>query len=98
MNPHEMSPLDMNLMSLGVSLVYLLSDTDTHIQRYAKLAQEIKDGLESGRLTEQEYIELMVDLRGFESVIATSSMLRLQATIRSVTEGLIELAKVCKPM
>lgn len=88
----------MSISGLEIALSSLLGFDDVHVKKYAVLAQTIKRDLEAKKLTDVEFAELMSDLEGFKSVINTSAALRLDANIRTIAEGLIELAKICKPM
>lgn len=79
-----------------MSISALLRHHDPKVQEFALLLSDIETALKSGQLTEQEYVQLMVDVERMKKVIELANDLSLNITMNEVIYGLMDVAKSAK--
>jgi hypothetical protein len=70
---------------------------DKHVQELTELLVGIEGALIEKSITEIQYVELMVDVERFRTIIALKNNLELNRMIHDAVVKLIELAKLVKP-
>lgn len=84
--------------ALETTIATLVNDDEVSVQQYAALASSIKHGFETGKLTQSQFTELHRDLHRLRTVMDNTARIRLELQLNFVLEGLIELAKLAKPI
>lgn len=86
------------MINLETTLATLLNEDEVTVQQYAAFAASLKRGFETGKLTQSQFAELKEDLSRLRAVMDNASRVRLEVQLNMVLEGLIELAKIAKPV
>jgi hypothetical protein len=71
----------------------LLLEKDKDVQELALLLSDIEKALASKEITEQEYVNLMVDVERLREVILTAADMRIDILVHQAIRGVIQLAK-----
>lgn len=79
-------------MSTGL-INMLLLEKDKDVQELASLLADIEKALASKSITEQEYVQLMIDVERLRAVIYASDNARITIMVHDAIRGLIQLAK-----
>lgn len=72
----------------------LLLEKDKQVQEVAQLLSDIETALVDKKLTEQEYVSLMVDVERLRAIIILSDNVRVNIALNQAIQGIIELAKM----
>lgn len=72
----------------------LLLEKDAQVLEVARLLADIETALVDKKLTEQEYVSLMVDVERLRAIIALSDNVRVNIALNQAIKGIIELAKM----
>ena len=78
-------------MSLITSL---LLEKDAQVLEVATLLAAIETALVEKKLTEQEYVSLMVDVERLRAIIILADNTRINITLNQAIKSIIELAKL----
>lgn len=72
----------------------LLLEKDKQVQEVAQLLSDIETALVDKKLTEQEYVSLMVDVERLRAIIILADNVRVNVALNQAIQGIIELAKM----
>lgn len=72
----------------------LLLEKDPQVQEVAQLLADIETALVDKKLTEQEYVGLMIDVERLRSIIVLADNVRVNTALNQAIKGIIELAKM----
>lgn len=79
-----------------MSLRELLAIDDPHVHELTCMLSDIAGALDKKTITQQEYVELMVDVERLRTIIALKENLELNKLIHDAVVGIIEIAKAVK--
>lgn len=80
-----------------ITTLMSLSTDNEAIKTCALLLNDIETELRAGRLTEQQYVELMVGVEDLRGIIQTMNEIEANQLIHEAVVQLVELAKSIKP-
>lgn len=75
----------------------LMSYDNAHVKELARLIDAIEEELTANRISQTEYVDLMVDVERLRMIIQEAQDLALDQLIHEAIEGLIHLAEMAKP-
>jgi len=78
------------------TVAQLIHSNDVHSKRLGELIASIKDELEDGRLTYDEFDSLMIDVEALRKTIENTHTIEFTKQIHDAVCALIELAKMAK--
>jgi hypothetical protein len=79
-------------MSTGL-INMLLLEKDKDVQELAMLLADIEKALVSKEITEQEYVQLQIDVERLRAVTMLANDARIDIMVHEAIRGLIQLAK-----
>ncbi len=74
----------------------LLTNDSESVKELANLLVDIGEALQEKKITEQEYVSMMVDVERLRQVIKLTEDLAIDIKINEAIEGIIEIAKAIK--
>lgn len=83
-------------MELQAILDKLLMHLEPEVPELAQLLVDIKCALEEQRITEQEYVSLMVDVERLRLIVKKMQSLEVDILVNEAIKAVIELAKMAK--
>ena len=78
-------------MSTG-TINMLLLEKDKDVQELALLLADIEKALVSKQISEQEYVQLMVDVERLRTVVLEAADMRIDIMVHQAIRGVIQLA------
>jgi hypothetical protein len=78
---------------LELNLEQLLQYGDPQVTEFAQLLKDIKSALDEKKLTQQEYVSLMVDAERLKDIIALMERQALNVKINDAIKIIVEIAK-----
>jgi hypothetical protein len=74
----------------------LLANTNKHVMTFTELLVGIEMALKEGDITQDEYIDVMIDVERLKKIITLKEDLELNKLIHDAVVAIIELAKMVK--